>query len=204
MSALERGSIHVLLPLVLAIALAPQAAAQPIHCDNFESGVPCNWTIGSSCSVAICSTGGTCVDDFCDCTPAGDFAFLHGTWTGTWEDTIYDVSGALEATFAVNGSNVTASGVIGLQEFALGDKSGSGSGTISGPTLSFTFTSDAFGSGSGTLDAGGCGSGTGTVTGTLEFGAFTFAGSANPTTISGTFDFTSPSGGKGVASLTKQ
>ncbi|HUO83641.1 MAG TPA: Ig-like domain-containing protein [Thermoanaerobaculia bacterium] len=132
------------------------------------------------------------------------FSFLAGTWVGTWEDTRYNVSGTLEATFTVNGSNVTATGVIGLQSLQLGNETGSGTGTVSGETLNFTFSADTVGNGSGSLSAGGAGSGAGSVTGVLNFGAFTYTGTVTPTEISGTFAFTSPTGGHGVASLTKQ
>lgn len=132
------------------------------------------------------------------------FAFLAGTWAGTWTDTRYNVSGSLQATFTVNGSIVTATGVIGLGVFGLGDEPGSGSGTESGQTLDFTFSAATVGSGSGSLSTAGTGSGTGTVTGALNFGAFTFTGAVTASAIDGTFDFTSPTGGNGVATLTKQ
>ena len=137
-------------------------------------------------------------------TPPSPFSFLAGTWEGTWEDTRYDVSGTLEATFTVTGSNVTATGVIGLASLGLGNETGTASGTVSGDTLSFTFSSDRVGNGSGDLNTGGSGSGFGSVTAPLNFGAFNFEGSATETVISGTFAFTSPSGGNGVATLTRQ
>jgi hypothetical protein len=132
------------------------------------------------------------------------FAFLAGTWAGTWTDTRYNASGSLQATFTVNGSTVTATGVIGLGVLGLGDESGSGSGTESGQTLDFAFSAATVGSGSGSLSTAGTGSGTGTVTGTLNYGAFTFTGTVTASAIDGTFDFTSPTGGNGVARLTKQ
>lgn len=136
-------------------------------------------------------------------TPSS-FSFLEGTWVGTWTDTRYDVSGTLEATFTVNGSTVTATGVIGLESLSLGKETGSGTGTVSGETLNFTFSADTVGTGSGSLDAGREGSGSGSVTGVLNFGAFTYTGTVTESEISGTFNFTSPTGGNGVASLTKQ
>jgi hypothetical protein len=42
------------------------------------------------------------------------------------------------------------------------------------------------------------------VTGALNLGAFTFSGTATQTTITGVFNFTSPTGGNGTATLTKQ
>lgn len=136
--------------------------------------------------------------------PPAPFSSLAGTWVGTWNDRLYNVSGTLSATFAVNGSTVTATGVIGLQVFGLANEVGTGTGTVAGQTLNFVFTSSTVGSGNGTLSTGGAGSGSGTVTAPLSFGAFTFAGTVTGTTISGTFTFTSPTGGAGVASLTKQ
>jgi Bacterial Ig-like domain (group 2) len=132
------------------------------------------------------------------------FSSLAGTWVGTWNDTRYNVSGTLTATFAVSGSTVAATGVIGLQVFGLSNEVGTGTGTVAGQTLNFIFTASTVGSGNGTLASGGAGSGSGTVTAPLSFGAFTFAGTVTGTTISGTFTFTSPTGGAGVASLTKQ
>jgi hypothetical protein len=131
------------------------------------------------------------------------FASLAGNWSGTWTDTRYNVSGTLSASFTVNGSTVNATGVIGLESLGLGNESGTGVGTVSGQTLNFTFSASTVGNGSGTLSAAGAGNGTGTVTGTLDFGAFTYSGTVAGDSISGNFAFTSPTGGKGVASLTK-
>jgi hypothetical protein len=66
-------------------------------------------------------------------TIGASFAGLTGssTWTGTWIDTRYNVSGTLQATFTINGTSVTATGVIGLQSLGLGNESGTGTGTIS-------------------------------------------------------------------------
>ena len=66
-------------------------------------------------------------------------------WVGTWTDTRYNVSGTLNATFTVNGSTVTATGVIGLASLGLGNETGSGTGTVSGQTLTFTFSSATVG-----------------------------------------------------------
>lgn len=134
------------------------------------------------------------------------FGPLSGTstWVGTWTDTRYMVSGPLSATFTVNGSTVTASGTIGLASLGLGNETGTGTGTVSGNVLAFSFQSATVGTGTGTVNTTGSGSGTGTVTGTLNFGAFTYTGTVSASTISGTFTFTSPTGGFGVASLTRQ
>ncbi len=135
---------------------------------------------------------------------ATTFTDLAGAWRGTWTDTRYNVSGTLEATFTVSGDAVRATGTIGLQSLGLGDETGSGSGTISGQNLGFTFSASTVGSGAGTLSITGTGSGSGTVTGVLNLGAFTYEGTAAGTSISGSFTFTSPTGGRGVATLTKR
>jgi hypothetical protein len=135
---------------------------------------------------------------------SSQFQFLEGTWTGTWTDTRYNVSGTLQATFVADGNTVTATGVIGLASIGLGNETGTATGTVSGNTVTFTFASSTVGTGSGTLSADGTGGGTGAVTGALNFGAFTYSGSASGAGISGTFEFTSPTGGNGIASLTKQ
>lgn len=132
-----------------------------------------------------------------------EFEFLIGTWLGTWDDTRYNVQGTLQATFAVSGNDVTATGVIGLQSLGLGDEAGTAMGTIDGDDLDFTFTAATVGSGSGAATATS-GSGTGSVVGALNFGDFTFQGTVTSTTMDGLFDFTSPTGGNGVARLTKQ
>lgn len=210
----SRRSLPLLLVLfsVLALAVVP-AAAQPIFCDDFESMVPCGWTIGPACTFELCSLGGSCDSDLCSCTPASPFAFLEGDWSGTWQDTIYKVGGSLQATFSVLCGTVQATGIIGMQTFGLGDRTGSGSGTILGTTVTFTFSGDSVGSGSGTLEAGGSGSvsggdstgsGDGSVTAPLNYGAFNFSGTVNATTLSGIFDFTSKTGGAGIVTLTKQ
>jgi hypothetical protein len=134
---------------------------------------------------------------------AGEFEYLIGTWTGTWTDTRFNVSGSLSATMAMNGNAVEATGTIGLQSLGLGDEPGTATGTVDGNAISFTFNADTVGSGEGSV-AGTTGSGMGSVLGALNFGDFTFEGTAEGTTIDGTFDFTSPTGGNGVATLTKQ
>jgi hypothetical protein len=137
--------------------------------------------------------------------PATSSAFtsLGGTWSGEWIDTRFNVRGTLVATFTVNGTAVTSVGRIGLQSLGLGDEAGTGTGTINGNILSFTFEAQTVGNGEGTLDDTGA-SGKGTVAGVLDFGDFTFEGSVNETTIDGTFTFTDPAGGRGTAQLTRQ
>ena len=133
----------------------------------------------------------------------GEFAFLVGTWTGTWTDTRFSVTGTLEATITVSGNQVQANGTIGLQSLGLGEETGTGTGTVDGDTLNFTFEADTVGNGEGFV-SDDAGSGMGTVLGVLNFGDFTFMGTVSETMIDGTFEFTAPSGGRGVATLTRQ
>ena len=132
---------------------------------------------------------------------------LVGTWVGTWADTVYEAGGSMTWVISRDGSDYSASGTIDFSYFGMGLLSGSAEGTVTGAftdhVMDFTFEAAMIGSGSGTLD-GGLGSGTGTVTAPLNFGGFTFQGTVGEGLITGEFDFTSPTGGKGVASLTKQ
>lgn len=131
-------------------------------------------------------------------------ADLAGEWKGDWEDTVYNVSGPVELTVTPKEGGYDAVGTIDLSSInsLWGVQSGTATGTIAGETLSFTFTADLVGNGSGTLN-GDAGDGSGVVTGFMEFGAFTFTGTATGSEISGSFDFTSPSGGAGVVTLTR-
>jgi len=202
MTRLEPFRRSILPALLLALALVPAATAQPIACQSFETAKVCGWNIGSGCNESVCS--GSCKGNFCSCDPQATFAFLQGDWSGTWEDTIYMVSGAAYASFDVTCAGVTATGAINLSQIGLGEETGSGSGSATAQTLSFNFSAATVGSGIGTLSAASnTGSGSGSVTGVLNFGDFTFTGSVSPTTISGTFDFTSPTGGEGNVSATK-
>jgi len=198
--------------------LAGAPVELPVFCDDFEQADACDWLASPSCA-AVCGISGSCDVDFCDCAPGTPFGYLEGHWTGTWEDTIYSVSGSAEATFSIVCGQVVASGTIDLSEIPgglVGIEAGTGIGTIAGDTLSFTFESGMVGGGSGTLVQAGLlaasrsaaagvnvGSGSGSVTAPLNFGAFTFEGTVTGTTIAGTFDFTSKTGGAGNVSLTK-
>ena len=133
---------------------------------------------------------------------------LVGTWVGTWEDTIYVwASGAMTWQISRDGSDLTASGTIDFSSFGMGLLPGTAEGSITSAfadnTLEFTFQAVGIGSGAGTV-TGSSGSGTGTVIPPLDFGDFTFEGTVGEDVISGTFDFTSPTGGAGRASLTRQ
>lgn len=133
---------------------------------------------------------------------AAELPSLAGDWLGSWQDTIYSVGGELDMTFEVAGSQYDATGVIDLRSLGLGDEPGTLTGQANGDLLTFDFQAATVGTGSGTLN-GDAGQGTGTVTAPLNFGDFTFIGTATDSQIDGTFDFTSPSGGAGVVHLTK-
>lgn len=126
---------------------------------------------------------------------------IEGSWTGTWEDTLYMVSGAVTCEIIVDGNNWSAVGTIDLSSVGLGVMPGTASGTVAGNTLTFDFHADLVDGGDGTLN-GGNGSGTGTVIAPLDFGGFVFVGSASPSMISGNFDFDAPTGGYGIVTLT--
>lgn len=218
MTPRARALVRSWIPIVCLVAVAPPAIAGepvevPVFCDDFELADACDWTAVPSCA-AVCGVSGSCNVDYCDCPPGTPFGFLEGHWSGTWEDTIYEVSGAVEATFSIVCGQVVAAGVIDLSDLGLGSQSGTGIGTVAGDTLSFTFEAAMVGGGSGTLTlagaaggaqigASGTGSGSGSVTAPLSFGPFTFSGSVTATTITGTFDFTNPGGGEGDVSLAK-
>jgi hypothetical protein len=132
---------------------------------------------------------------------------LAGSWLGTWEDTIYvGFSGDLSWTIYIDGSTMTANGIIDLSDLGLGLMPGSAEGTISGEpgrsTLDFTFTAGSVGGGVGTI-TGNLASGSGNVIPPLDFGAFTFQATVSDTQMRGTFDFTSPGGGAGKVLMTK-
>ncbi len=135
------------------------------------------------------------------------FPDITGQWTGTWLDTIYFAAGDMNVTISTSdGVNFTATGEIdvGSIDLTLGILPGSASGTLAGAVLSGTFTCTNLGNGTFTLtDVGGSvdASGSGTVTAPLNFGAFTFTGTIVGNTMDGTFDFTSPTGGAGTATL---
>jgi hypothetical protein len=102
---------------------------------------------------------------------------------------------------------MTAGGAIGLGNiigYGLSNEAGTASGTISGNSATFTFSAPTVGSGSGTI-SGNTISGSGTVTGALNFGAFTYIGTLDVTgtNINGTFSFTAPGSGYGIATVTK-
>lgn len=128
---------------------------------------------------------------------------LVGTWEGTWTDTVFDVSGAISVTISQSESSLSGTGTINLESLGLGDESGTASGTIDGEIVTFTFSAATVGSGGGTI-SGSSVSGSGTVTGALNYGPFTFSATVSGDTITGTFDFTDPSGGAGTATLTRQ
>lgn len=131
---------------------------------------------------------------------------IVGTWTGTWNDTVFFVERGLDWEITQNGQDVSGTGTIEMDYFGMGDKSGTGTGAITGgsprTTLSFTFECADVGNGSGSIIAGGTGSGTGTVTAPLDFGDFTFQGTVTENTMRGTFDFVTAAGA-GTVFMTK-
>jgi hypothetical protein len=131
---------------------------------------------------------------------------LAGTWAGTWQDTVFMVSGDLSWVITQDGLDISASGTIDLTVLGMEAESGTATGTITsrsvGNTLDFTFEAATVGNGSGTI-TGGTASGTGTVIPPLGFGDFTFDGTVTGETMRGTFVFTTAAGA-GKAILTKQ
>jgi hypothetical protein len=141
--------------------------------------------------------------------PAGGTAVLRGDplpslvgmWAGTWQDTVYTVGGTFSFVIVGGpGDSLQATGEIDLSDLGIGLQNGTAAGLVTGNTLDFEFTAASVGTGTGSV-AGVAGQGSGTVTAPLSFGDFTFTGSIGNGEISGTFDFTSPTGGAGTASL---
>lgn len=132
-----------------------------------------------------------------------DFAALVGEWKGTWEDTRYRKSGEAGMTVSAAGGGYEATGSIDLRQLGLGVRSGTAGATVDGGVLSFTFSAAGVGSGGGTVD-GAEGAGSGTVTAPLALGAFTFSGTVAGDEITGRFEFSSPSGGRGSVALRRQ
>ncbi len=130
---------------------------------------------------------------------------LVGVWVGTWEDTVYMVGGAL--SFQITPgilSDFEGYGEIDLSDlWPLGVQAGTAFGDTSGNMLTFTFAASDVGAGSGSITANYAGGG-GTVIAPLSFGDFVFEGDVTDLTMSGSFEFTGPSDGKGIASLEKQ
>jgi hypothetical protein len=128
---------------------------------------------------------------------------LVGTWTGTWQDTIYvGAGGDLSWEISQDGPDFSASGIIDFSYFGMGSVPGTATGTITRETLEFTFEAPAAGSGAGVITDDAV-SGTGMMI-VPAFGPFTFEGMLTDDTIRGTFDFTNPGGGAGRAVLTKE
>jgi hypothetical protein len=124
-----------------------------------------------------------------------------GHWSGTWTDTVFNVSGTMEVWISRDGDTFTVTGTIGLSELSLGSSSGTAEVSFIGNLITFTFSDAVLGSGSGTINGN-------TISGvdtTSLFGPFTFSGSISEdgNTISGQFTFTDPGTGAGVVELTK-
>lgn len=126
-------------------------------------------------------------------------ASLVGSWSGTWEDTVYSVDGPMNMTVTETGEGFSGSGNLTLLSV---EHSATVSGTVSGDTLNFTFESATIGSGSGTV-VGNEVSGSGSAS-VLGYGPFTFSGTVDGNTITGSFDFTDATGGEGTVSVALQ
>lgn len=125
--------------------------------------------------------------------------FLAAAWTGTWDDTRYNVNDSLAVTVSQDGVSFSGSGPIGLDAFGMSDSTLALTGTESDGTVSFTGSS-SIGTISGTVQNGTI-SGSGTITGSLQFGAFTYSGTVSDGAIDITFEFTSSDGGRGTVTL---
>jgi len=128
---------------------------------------------------------------------------LVGSWAGTWNDTVYEVVGALTCVIERDGYDLVATGTIDMSHWSMGTQTGTATGLPVGNNMNFTFSANNVGKGSGTLTDGN-GSGSGNVTAPLMYGAFNFWGTATSERISGAFEFTESADGRGVVELTKQ
>jgi hypothetical protein len=133
-----------------------------------------------------------------------DVPDLAGSWAGSWEDTRYFVSGDVVLTIEIVGDQWTANGTIDFTDVGMGVGIVplSATGTLVGNTLTYDFDTGPLGSGSATL-IGTVHAGTGTAVDPIPFGDFDMGGTASSSEISGTFDFTSPTGGEGTMILTR-
>lgn len=128
---------------------------------------------------------------------------IVGTWTGTWQDTVFpDASGDLAWEITQNGSFFSASGSIDLSYFGLGSVQGTATGSITRELLVFSFEAPTVGSGSGSI-TDDLVSGAGAVL-MPPIGSFTFEGTLTDDTINAGFNFTNPGSGAGTAILTKE
>jgi len=124
---------------------------------------------------------------------------LTGHWAGTWEDTVFSVSGSLVFNFT---NMTTGTGQIDLSSLGLGVQFGNAMGTIVNDTLAFSFISASVGSGGGVI-VGDSAQGGGSVGAPLNYGPFVFEGRITASTIDGRFYYIFPGGGGGKASLGK-
>ncbi len=179
---------------------------------------PLLYTLGlfaaaSLLSLATGPRGGNTITP--EANAAGHLALpqLEGTWSGTWTDTLYAVGGAVTLVIWAEGTDFVASGTIDVTSIsgALGVLSGGAIGLNNGVSLDIDFNCTDLGGGTVVLTpvktAGAAlsasASGSGNVSAPLDFGPFTLTGTASDTEIVGSFDFTSPGGGKGIAQFNK-
>lgn len=141
----------------------------------------------TSMPTRVASAGGTLPD-------------LVGTWAGAWVDTVFSVTGPMSMTIDVNGDVVSATGTMNLLMVSLGfAEPFSLDGSITGGDLAFSYqftpASALTSTGSGTLSAtallGGSAdlAGTGSVGAPLNYGGYSFTGTAIEGAITGTFEY---------------
>ena len=135
---------------------------------------------------------------------------LVGTWSGTWEDTVYDLSGNLNATITQDGAVLSGSGTIALASLGFAGITTelvTLGGAISGSNVLFLFDAPAptVSSGNG-LITNLTMTGTGDVGGAINYGAFTLIGTIEPggNAFNMYFDYLSPTGGLGTVRMIKQ
>ncbi len=133
---------------------------------------------------------------------------LVGTWEGSWRDSAFHVGGSLTWTVAQDDTVISANGTIDLTSVGwpgVGVEQGTASGVIipnGRTTLVFDFSATNVGIGSGGI-VGSDASGMGTVVPPMDFGDFDFEANVTDLSMQGTFAFTAPGSGHGIASLTK-
>jgi hypothetical protein len=131
---------------------------------------------------------------------------LTGNWSGTWTDTVFNVSGTADISVQRNDNILNATGNISLQSIFLPDAAGTATATITdsiGNNLTFPFGAELLGSGSGSFTGRNI-SGSGSIIPSIGFGDFTFNGTVlNEKTIQGTFQFTNAGSGAGTVTMSK-
>lgn len=167
-------------------------------CDDGPDGLGAEGTEPGDCDDGADNDGDgdfDCNDDGCQNSPicgggggdhfASDF---QGSWTGTWQDTMWGLSGAASADVSVNESNQTVTFSLDLDGnvFGAGDPpSETFTGTYDDTTFTVSTTSVVFGSASLIFNIDGTIGGSGTPSG---FDEVRFHGTGSPTQITINFD----------------